>query len=259
MENTMLENKAVTLEEIVFENRNKAYGAYFLRRKYNKYVIISFVIAFLGISTAVAIPFINAVLNKERNVVLVKETSAELENVKNQEDIPPPPPPPPPPPEAVAQVKYSAPVVVDTAKTEVALATVDDLADNSSNEPVPDQIETAKETDNVIQEEEQVFFVVEESATFMGGDLNSFRDWILKNTVYPQVAQENGISGKVIVQFCVNHKGEVVDTKVIRGVDPALDEEAIRVIKSSPKWSPGKQGGKAVKQLFTMPVSFVLQ
>jgi protein TonB len=259
MDNTMLENKAVTLEEIVFEKRNKEYGAYYLRKKYNKFVIISFIIAILGMSSAVAVPFIKAILNRERNVVLVKETSAELENVTNKEDIPPPPPPPPPPPEVQAQVKYTAPVVVDTVKQEVALATVDDLAESTTNEAVPDQVEVATDKDNVIQEEETVFFVVEESATFLGGDLNSFRDWIFKNTVYPQVAQENGIAGKVIVQFCVNHKGEVVDVKVIRGVDASLDEEAVRVIKSSPKWSPGKQGGKAVKQLFTMPVSFVLQ
>ncbi len=259
MDNTMLSSNRVTLEEIVFESRNKTYGAYYLRKKYNKYVIISFFIAFLGISTAVAVPFINAIMNHDRNVVLVKETSAEMENVAKQDDIPPPPPPPPPPPEVQAQVKYTAPVVVDTVKQEVNLTTVDDLADNTSNEAVPDQIEVAKSNDNVVQEEEQVFFVVEESATFLGGDLNSFREWVLKNTVYPQVAQENGIAGKVIVQFCINHKGEIADVKVIRGVDPALDEEAIRVIKSSPKWSPGKQGGKPVKQLFTMPVSFVLQ
>jgi protein TonB len=259
MDNTMLANKAVTLEEIVFENRNKEYGAYYLRKKYNKYVIIAFLIAFFGVSTAVAVPFIKAYLNREKNVVLLKETTAELENVKNQEDIPPPPPPPPPPPAMEQQIKYTAPVVVDTVKQEVNLATVDDISESTSNEPVPDQIEVSKEEDKVVQEEEPVFFVVEENATFLGGDLNSFREWVQKNVVYPEVAVENGITGKVIVQFAVNHKGEVVDVKVIRGVDPALDEETIRVIRSSPKWNPGKQGGKAVKQLFTMPVSYVLQ
>jgi TonB family protein len=111
----------------------------------------------------------------------------------------------------------------------------------------------------VKNEEEQVFFVVEESATFQGGDLNSFRDWVFKNTIYPATAVQAGITGKVIVQFCIDSKGDVTDVKVIRSVSPEIDKEAIRVISSSPKWSPGKQGGKAIKQLFTMPVVFNLQ
>ncbi|KPL11109.1 MAG: energy transducer TonB, partial [Bacteroides sp. SM23_62] len=76
---------------------------------------------------------------------------------------------------------------------------------------------------------------------------------------YPEIAAENGISGKVYVQFAVNSKGEVVDAVVVRGVDPALDKEAVRVVTSSPKWSPGRQRGKAVKVQFTFPINFVLQ
>ncbi len=259
MDNEKLQNKAVTLEEIVFENRNKEYGAYYLRKKYNKFVLISFIVAFIGISTAVAVPFIKAYMNKDKSVDLIKETTAVLESVKKDDDIPPPPPPPPPPPAMEQQIKYTAPVVVDTVKQVVDLATVDEATSSTTNEPVPDQIEVQKETDNVVQQEEPVFFVVEESATFEGGDLESFRNWVQKHIVYPEIAVENGITGKAIVQFCVNHAGDVTDVKVLRGVDPALDEEAVRVLKLSPKWSPGKQGGKAVKQLFTMPITFVLQ
>ena len=105
----------------------------------------------------------------------------------------------------------------------------------------------------------QVFFVVEESATFQGGDLNSFREWVLKNLIYPASAREQGITGKVIVQFCIDIKGDISDIKVIRGVNKDIDNEATRVIKSSPQWAPGKQGGKPVKQLFTIPVTFSLQ
>ncbi len=107
--------------------------------------------------------------------------------------------------------------------------------------------------------DDQVFFVVEESATFQGGDLNSFRLWVMKNLKYPVSAREQGIAGKVIVQYCIDYKGNVKDIKVIRGVNKDLDDEAVRVIKSSPQWAPGKQGGKPVKQLFTIPVTFSLQ
>lgn len=107
--------------------------------------------------------------------------------------------------------------------------------------------------------DEQVFIVVEEPASFQGGDVNSFRDWVTKNLKYPIIAVEKGISGKVYVQYAINSKGDVVDVKVVRGVDPSLDKEAIRVISSSPKWEPAKQKGTKVKQQFTIPIAFQLQ
>ena len=77
--------------------------------------------------------------------------------------------------------------------------------------------------------------------------------------MYPEIASENGVSGRVLVQFTVDSKGNVVNAKVLRSVDPALDKEALRVVMSSPKWKPGKQRGKAVNVLFTFPINFVLQ
>jgi len=113
--------------------------------------------------------------------------------------------------------------------------------------------------DEEIQEEE-VFYIVEDMPTFNGGDpATEFRKYIAQNLRYPEIAAENGISGRVIVQFAVNKTGQVVDAVVVRSVDPALDKEAIRVVMSSPKWTPGKQRGKAVKVLFTFPINFVLQ
>jgi protein TonB len=259
MNNEMLTNPAVTLEEIVFENRNKEYGSYALRKKYQKYLLIALLISVTGFGTAISVPFIQAYKNRDKKVALVKNTVVTLENVKNEEEIPPPPPPPPPPPAVEQQVKYSAPVVVDTVKEEVQLATVGEVKEAVTNEPVPEKIEVAKEEETAIQEEEQVFIFVEEQASFQGGDVNTFRSWVEKNLVYPPVASENGIFGKVIVQFAVNSKGEVVDAKVLRSVDPSLDKETIRVINMSPKWTPAKQGGRAVKQQFVIPVSFVLQ
>jgi len=109
-------------------------------------------------------------------------------------------------------------------------------------------------------EEEEIFYIVEDMPTFNGGDpAIEFRKYIASNLNYPEIAAENGISGRVIVQFAVSAQGRVVDAVVVRSVDPALDREAVRVVMSSPVWTPGRQRGKAVKVLFTFPINFVLQ
>jgi len=109
-------------------------------------------------------------------------------------------------------------------------------------------------------DEDEVFYIVEDMPTFNGGDpATEFRKYIAANLDYPEIAAENGISGRVIVQFAVNKVGAVVDAVIVRSVDPALDKEAVRVVMNSPKWAPGKQRGKAVKVLFTFPINFVLQ
>lgn len=119
---------------------------------------------------------------------------------------------------------------------------------------------TMVEDDEEEIEEEQIFYIVEDMPTFRGGDpAIEFRKYIFENLEYPEIAAENGISGRVIVQFAVNNRGRVVDAVVVRSVDPALDKEAVRVVMASPSWTPGKQRGKAVKVLFTFPINFVLQ
>jgi len=108
--------------------------------------------------------------------------------------------------------------------------------------------------------EEPAFIVVEENASFQGGDLNTFRNWVQEKLVYPQQSFENGSQGRVFIQFAVNSKGDICDIKVLRSTgDPLLDNEAIRVIKTSPQWKPARQGGANVKQRFTMPVTFKLE
>ena len=109
-------------------------------------------------------------------------------------------------------------------------------------------------------EEEEVFYIVEDMPTFNGGDpATEFRKYIAQNLRYPEIAAENGISGRVIIQFAINKMGQVVNANIVRSVDPALDKEASRVVMSSPKWTPGRQRGKAVMVLFTFPINFVLQ
>jgi TonB family protein len=120
--------------------------------------------------------------------------------------------------------------------------------------------EIAPEADaSTAVEEEEVFFIVEEMPTFAGDDpAIEFRKYIAQNLQYPEIASENGISGRVIIQFAVDSHGKVVDAIVVRGVDDALDKEALRLVNSSPDWTPGKQKGKPVKVLFTFPINFVL-
>ncbi len=109
-------------------------------------------------------------------------------------------------------------------------------------------------------DEDQTFTVVEEMPKFNGGEpATEFRKYIFQNLSYPDIASGNGISGKVLVQFTIDSKGKLVDAVVLIPVDPALDKEALRVVMSSPLWTPGRQRGKAVKVLYTFPISFKLQ
>ena len=103
------------------------------------------------------------------------------------------------------------------------------------------------------------FAAVEEKPTFNGGDANGFAKWVNQNINYPENAKEKGIEGRVILGFVVDAEGNVSDVKVLRGVDPELDAEALRVVKSSPKWEAGKQNGRNVKVTYTFPVVFQLK
>jgi periplasmic protein TonB len=105
---------------------------------------------------------------------------------------------------------------------------------------------------------ESTFRIVEEMPLFQGGGLDKFSKYIAQNLRYPPIAAANGVSGRVFVQFTVNASGEVVDVTVVGNADPALEKEAIRVVKSSPGWTPGKQRGRAVKVQFTFPIVFSL-
>ena len=171
----------------------------------------------------------------------------EIIPITRQQDVKPPPPPPPP---KVADVLN---IVEDDVEIEDELI----IEDAESDQNMEIEIVEFEEEEEVAEEE--VFFIVEDMPSFQGKGQEGFREWIAKNLRYPEIAAENGISGKVYVQFAVNSKGQVVDAVVVRGVDPALDKEAVRVVTSSPKWSPGRQRGKAVKVQFTFPINFVLQ
>ncbi len=173
----------------------------------------------------------------------------ELIPLTQQDEIKPPPPPP-------APVQVSD--VINIVEDNVDIDDNSNIFDSEFKEDAAVKIVEFHETEAEVVEEE-IFVVVEEMPGFGGGDSNKFREYISKNLKYPDVAAENGIQGRVFVQFVVEPDGKVTNVKVVRSVDPALDREAVRVVESSPKWKPGKQRGKSVRVSFTFPIIFVLQ
>jgi periplasmic protein TonB len=252
--------KAPAFDDIVFEDRNKEYGAYKLRKKYSRNVLIALAIGVIILSTAVITPYLNAKALENRTKRAERKVEIKLENLDTPNEIAPPPPPPPPPPaEVVQQQKYVPPVVVDTIKPEEVkqFMTADQAQVEVKNEEVVEAAEVKEEVKEA-EPEPEIFVVVEEMPMFPGGD-QALLDYIGHNTVYPEVAKENNIQGKVIVHFCVTEKGGVSQVSILKGVDPELDKEAIRVVNTLPTFKPGKQGGKPVKVWFQVPITFKLQ
>ena len=158
----------------------------------------------------------------------------------------------PPPPEA-PKVEEVLQIVENDAKVEESSIQASEETGQAVEVKYVQQVVEEEEP-----EEQEIFQVVEEMPEFPGG-MGECMKFLGKNIKYPTISQENGVSGKVIVQFVVNKDGSVVDPVVVRSVDPYLDKEALRVISTMPKWKPGKQRGKPVRVRYTVPVTFRLQ
>ena len=165
----------------------------------------------------------------------------------------------PPPPEAAPKIPILSDqidIVDDNIKVDDSM--FQNIEDSNEGFEIMDYIESAPEEEN-IEEEAIPFQLVEEKPSFNGGDANEFSKWVNSRLVYPEIAKENGVQGRVTLQFTVNADGTVSNVKVLRGVDSSLDKEAVRVVSSSPKWKPGKQRDRAVKVTYTFPVIFQLR
>lgn len=169
----------------------------------------------------------------------------EIIPITRQQEITPPPPP------EVPKIAEVINIVEDDVEIDDELDIADVEADQETEVAI---VEMAEEEE---EEEETIFMIVENMPEFPGGDL-ALRKYIAENVKYPEIAKENGLSGKVFVQFVINQRGEVENVKIARGVDPALDKEAIRVVQNLPKWKPGSQRGKPVKVSYTVPINFQL-
>jgi len=188
---------------------------------------------------------------KEITIYEVEDTSAldfEDEVVIQTVQDETPPPPPPPEPEVIETIN----IVDDDTETE----DVDFISEDNQDEA--QEIIEAPIIEEEEEEIEQVFVVVEQMPEPPGG-MAGLMKYFGKHVRYPIVAQENNIQGRVICQFTVFKDGHIGDIKVVRGVHPSLDKEAIRLLSTMPKWKPGKQQGKAVNCKFTVPVVFKLQ
>jgi len=164
---------------------------------------------------------------------------------------------PPPPPEApkIPVLSDQIDIVDDAIKVDDNMFV--NLEENNTGVQIMNYVEDVKTEE--VEEEAIPFALVEEKPKFNGGDANEFSKWVNQNLVYPEIAKENGVQGRVTMQFTVNPDGSVSNVKVLRGVDSSLDQEAVRVISMSPKWLPGKQRDRAVKVTYTFPVIFQLR
>jgi protein TonB len=253
-------NRIPNFDDIVFENRNKEYGAYKLRKKYNRNVIIGLIISTLILGTAVITPYLNAkaAINKSKRAE--RQVEIKMENLDQPNEQVAPPPPPPPPPQDVVQQAYTAPVVVDSVKPEeaVQLMSADQAQVEVRDADVVEEVAVVAEEVQEDVDAAEPFVVVEEMPMFPGGDA-AIQKYIGDNVIYPEVAKENNIQGRVIVKFCVTSKGGVDKVEILKGVDPELDAEVVRVVKTLPKFKPGKQGGKPVPVWYTIPINFQLK
>lgn len=265
--------------DLVFEGRNKAYGAYRLRKSTTKRNILAMVAVVLLLIVAFIILTVKNFVDEQRAKVAMTQVAeltnydqpkkkAEVKQKKVEVE-----------PERVVErvkssIKFTAPVIKkdEEVKPDEELKTQDELMstktaigsfDVKGNDDANGEILKAKE---VIaepeppkhEEENKVFDIVEQQPLFPGGPA-ALMKYLSENTKYPVVAQENGVQGRVTVQFVVEKDGSISDVHVLRGVDPSLDKEAVRVVKSMPRWTPGKQNGITVRVNYRVPVLFRLQ
>lgn len=263
--------------DLIFEGKNQAYGAYKLRKGTSRRNIISIIIvvvvALLAFSVIAIKKIVDANTEKiastqvtELSNLEQKQKKAEVKKqIKVQE------------PEKVVErvkssVKFTAPVIKKDSevKPEDEIKTQDQLMQNKAaigsfdvkgNDDANGEVLKAKEV--IAQpeppkvEENKVFDMVEEMPSFPGGPA-ALMQFLQSNTHYPAVAQENGVQGRVTVSFVVEKDGSITDVQVARSADPSLDKEAVRVVKSMPRWTPGRQNGSTVRVKFNVPVTFRL-
>ncbi|MCS7028270.1 MAG: energy transducer TonB [Bacteroidia bacterium] len=258
--------------DIVFTGRNKAYGAYDLRRNYNRNLMIglalALVIFILGFLTPKIAALIKASLPEKKQMVIT-EVNLEAPPSLNEE-LPPPPPPVEPPPPVKNTIRFTIPEIkkeevndpppaIEEIEKDVEAGKKTQVGDNNA---VVDEVveEPKKEEKQVIQEEvdNTVYTIIQKMPQFPGGEAAMMK-FISENIKYPPMAKEAGIKGTVIVTFIVDREGNVTNPQVLKGIGGGCDEEALRVIKMMPKWSPGEQNGKKVLVKINVPIRFVLR
>lgn len=270
--------------DLVFEGKNQEFGAYELRKnsdsRHNKAMIV--VVIFLALVFLIPL-LINTVLPKaeERPEDLTEQAMVNLDNATDEPEEEPEeeleryeePEPEVLPEEVLNTVKVTELAIVedDKVKAEDEIKTQDELAETTTafgqsdfDQGTDDRNVVREHKDEIVVEEKtvveenKVFTAVEQMPQFPGGEAELMK-YISKNLKYPPVAMENNIQGRVVVQFVVTKTGKIGEVKVVRGKDPDLDKEAVRVVKSLPDFIPGKMNGQTVNVWYTLPITFKLQ
>jgi protein TonB len=265
--------------DLVFEGKNKEYGAYVLRRDTGRRNVKALIWVLIGIAAIFAIAYANLAIQNAIKQNATIDTDVELSKLaqKKEAKVERKEPIKVEVEQKVVEkvkssVKFTAPEIKkdDEVKPEDEIKSQDDLSktntaigtfDVKGNDEAEGEVLKAKEVvvdEKPKEEETKVFDVVEQMPSFPGGDAELMK-FLNSHIKYPAVAEENGIQGRVVATFVVERDGSITDVKVIKSVDPSLDKEAIRVLKSMPKWIPGKQNGSAVRVKYTVPVTFRLQ
>lgn len=267
--------------DLMFENRNKEYGAYVLRRQTTSrniksiiavLILFALVMAYMVAKNAYddyqkshtameQVTELTALAETKKEAKVERKEAPKLEKIEQVVE------------KVKSSIQFTAPVIkkddevrpedemksqdeIMNSKVAVGFATV--VGNDESGEVLKAKEMIATEPVKPKEEENKVFDVVEQMPSFPGGTA-ALMAYLQKSIKYPPVAEENGIQGRVICTFVVERDGSVTDVKIARGVDPSLDKEATRVVSSMPKWIPGKQNGQAVRVKYTLPVTFRLQ
>lgn len=263
--------------DVVFEGKNKNYGAYKLRQSSSKRHVVAFLVVLVFAAFVSALPgLVSVVKNLTQNQSGPMEDTFELSNIPVEQEIPeenkikqetaPPPPP------LKTTVQFVPPKIAkdEEVRDDQQMKAQDEILDTKIQISVADvkgtsdkgvDIAELREHKVIVEEkpvEEKPFVTVEQMPTFPGGEME-MQKYIANNLKYPVVAQESGIQGRVTVRFVVSKTGAIENVTVIRGIDPSCDKEAVRVVKSMPKWVPGKQNGLNVPVYFTLPIVFRLK
>ena len=249
--------------DMVFEGRNKAYGAYVLRKENPKMTLVALLIGASVFAALLALPMLD--FGSDNEEVEETVTMVDMANIPPPvEEVKPllPPPPPPPPAPKIDEVKFVKPKVVEKEKVVEEIKTIEELKDKNvgakdikgrdDGKIVIDMPSGEGDKDVKIVEDNTVYNAVEVRPDFPGG-IQKFYDFVGKNYRAP----EEDIKGKIFVQFVVEKDGSLTDIKVVRDLGYGTGAEAIRVLKKSPKWKPGIQNGRAVRVLYSLPISIV--
>jgi protein TonB len=249
------EKNAPGFDEIIFGNRNKEYGAYKLRKQYKSVTSLSIFGGAAFATLLVASLFFSIEKGTASTgpvSVIIELTDPLIPEIVVQPEVKPP--------AALTQaVRNLQPVVVtDTTATMTYIPTNDELNATVTNRNVNDTVVYNEPVDVIVPVEIKPYILVEEMPEFPGG-IPALLKYVGENLIYPVEAQELNMQGKVTLRFVVNRDGSVDRVEVLKGVDPLLDNEAIRVVKTLPKFKPGKQQGVAVPVWFSLPVVFQIK